>query len=213
MEKYKKISEELYFRYEYLANKYANKIFSYEQLSFEYEDLLQEFKIKIFSSIKSYGKRWAKYRKNEASRPVPIRFYLEAACSNKMRDFIKYISRENYKTRIDDISYDYGIEIDSESVLPENNKFFVNGIDLLEGLVGKERIIFSLFLRGYNNKILTKVYFNKEDKNARKKIIESGDEVIEVSDIIEMQKKFLITKYGNELTQQKTIYSSYSFDD
>ena len=41
-------SERLYLKYEYLAKKYANKIFSFEELAFEYEDLLQEFRIKIF---------------------------------------------------------------------------------------------------------------------------------------------------------------------
>ena len=126
-----KMSEKLYHRYEYLAKKYASKIFSYEELSFEFEDLVQEFRLKIFTSIKSYGRRWAKYRRNEASKPVPIRFYLEAACSNKSRDFMKYISRENYKTRIDEINFDYGIEGDTQ-ISPEVNKFVLNGVDLLE---------------------------------------------------------------------------------
>ena len=52
------MSEILYSRYEYLAGKYASKIFAYEQLSFEYEDLLQEFRVKIFTSIKAYAVRW-----------------------------------------------------------------------------------------------------------------------------------------------------------
>ena len=127
-----KMSEKLYHRYEYLAKRYASKIFSYEQLSFEYEDLVQEFRLKIWTSIKSYGKRWAKYRRNEASKPVPMKYYLEAACSNKMRDFMKYISRENYKVSIDEINYDFGIEDDSK-IMPEKNKFIVNGVDLLDG--------------------------------------------------------------------------------
>ena len=207
-----KMSELLYNRYEYLAKKYASKIFSYEELSFEFEDLVQEFRIKIFTSIKSYGRRWGKYRRNEASKPVPIRFYLEAACSNKTRDFMKYISRENYKTRIDDINYDFGVE-DDTNISPEENKFFVNGIDLLEGLDGKERAIFSLFLRGHSAKLLSKVYFNNKDKKIRKQVIDRGDEPLEVSDIIEMQKSFLIKKYGNELLQQRKVYSSYSLDN
>lgn len=212
MGKNTKISEKLYMRYEYLANKYASKIFSYEELSFEYEDLLQEFKIKIFTSIKAYGRRWSKYRKNEATKPVPIKYYLEAACSNKMRDFMKYISRENYKTRIDEINYDYGIE-DDTTVSPENNKFIVRGIDLLEGLSGKERAVFSLFLRGYNNKILNKVYFNNEEKKIRKSVIENGDEPFTVTDIIEMQKSYLIKKYGDDLREQRKVFSSYSLDE
>lgn len=208
-----KMSEKLYHRYEYLAKKYASKIFSYEELSFEFEDLVQEFRLKIFTSIKSYGRRWAKYRRNEASKPVPIRFYLEAACSNKSRDFMKYISRENYKTRIDEINFDYGIEGDTQ-IIPGTNKFVLNGVDLLEGLTGKERVIFSLFLRGYNTKILNKVYFNNEsEKRARKEILDSGDEPIVVADIIDLQKSYLIQKYGNELLQQKKVFSTYSFDE
>jgi len=212
MEKDIKMSEKLYHRYEYLGNKYASKIFSYEELSFEFEDLVQEFKIKIFTSIKSYGRRWAKYRRNEASKPVPIRFYLAAACSNKTRDFIKYISRENHKTRIDDINYDYGIEDDTK-ISSEKNKFIVNSVDLLEGLVGKERAVFSLFLRGYNTKILNKVYFNNEEKKIKKQVIDNGDEPFTVTDIIEMQKSYLIKKYGNELLQQRKVYSSYNMDE
>lgn len=208
-----KMSEKLYHRYEYLAKKYASKIFSYEELSFEFEDLVQEFRLKIFTSIKSYGRRWAKYRRNEASKPVPIRFYLEAACSNKSRDFMKYISRENYKTRIDEINFDYGIEGDTQ-IIPGTNKFVLNGVDLLEGLTGKERVIFSLFLRGYNTKILNKVYFNNEsEKRARKEILDSGDEPIGVAYIIDLQKSYLIQKYGNELLQQKKVFSTYSFDE
>lgn len=212
MGKNNKISEKLYFRYEYLANRYASKIFSYEELSFEFEDLVQEFKIKIFTSIKSYGRRWAKYRRNEATKPVPIKYYLEAACSNKMRDFMKYISRENYKVRIDDIHYDYGVE-DDTNISPEKNKFIVKGVDLLEGLTGKERAVFSLFLRGYNTKILNKVYFNNDEKKMRKQVIDSGDEPFTVADIIEMQKSYLIQKYGSDLLQQKKVYSSYSLDE
>ena len=206
-----KMSEKLYLRYEYLAKRYASKIYNYEQLSYEHEDLVQEFRIKIFTSIKSYGKRWAKYRRNEATKPVPIRFYLEAACSNKMRDFMKYITRENYKTRIDDINYDYGS--DDVNIIPEENKFFVNGVDLLEGLSGKERAVFSLFLRGYNVKILSKVYFSNEDKKTRKQVIEDGDEPLTVMDVIEIQKSYLIQKYGNELVQQRKVYSSYQIDE
>ena len=208
-----KISEKLYHRYEYLAKKYASRIYSYEELSYEYEDLVQEFRIKIFTSIKSYGKRWAKYRRNEASKPVPIKYYLEAACSNKMRDFMKYITRENYKTRIDEINYDYGTDDDTQ-IIPEENVFIVNGIDLLEGLTGKERIIFSLFLRGYNNKILTKVYFNNgKEKALRKEVLDSGDEPFGVADIIDLQKSYLVKKYGNELLKNKRVFSTYSFDE
>lgn len=208
-----KISEVLYNRYEYLAKKYASKIYSYEELSYEYEDLVQEFRIKIFTTIKSYGKRWSAYRKGEKPKPVPLRYYLEGACSNKVKDFMKYISRENYKTRIDEISYDYGINNETETV-PNKNRFFLNGVNLLEGLTGKERAIFSLYLRGYTNAFLNKVYFNNsKEKEARKEILESGDEPFGVADIINLQREKLIRKYGSELRQSTQVFESYSFED
>lgn len=208
-----KASEKLYFKYEYLAKKYAGRIYSYEELSYEYEDLLQEFKIKIFTSVKAYGRRWSKFRKGTASRPVPLRYYLEAACSNKQRDFMKYISRENHKLRIDEIDYDFGVSSET-NIEPESNKFIVNGIDLLEGLLGKERLIFSLFLRGYNKTFLTKVYFsNDKEKALKKEIIANGDEPFEVTDIIEMQKARLIKRYGGDLQRINQRFETYSFED
>lgn len=207
-----KPSEKLYLRYEYLAKKYAARIFAYEELSFEFEDLVQEFRLKIFTSIKAYGRRWSKYRKGEASRPVPIKYYLECACGNKTRDFMKFISRENHKMRIDEINYDYGVEDDHHIDVSEN-KFIVRGVDLLEHLTGKERAIFSLYLRGYNMNFLAKVYFStKQEKSARQEVIKNGDEPFGPADIIEMQKNYLIQKYGNELLSDRKVYQSYVID-
>lgn len=212
MESKKTMSERLYHRYEYLASKYASRIFSYEQLSYEYEDLVQEFRIKIFTSIKAYGRRWLKYRRGEAMKPVPIKHYIEAACGNKMRDFTKYITRENNKTSIDKINYDYGVNDDTR-IIPEKNVFIVNGVNLLEGLTGKERAVFSLFLRGFSKRLLNKVYFNNEEKKIKKDVTKEGDDPIEVEDVIEMQKKYLIKKYGNDLLQQKQSFFTYDIED
>lgn len=208
-----KPSEKVYLKYEYLAKKYASKIFSYEALSFEYDDLVQEFRLKIFTSIKAYGRRYARFLRGQASRPVPLKYYLEAACGNKARDFMKYITREGHKVRIDEINYDYGVETDSFTDT-RSNRFYVNGVNLLEGLSGKERAVFSLFLRGYNTNFLRKVYFsNAKEKALKKEVIASGDEPIDVTDIIEAQRQYLIKRYGSALMEQRRVYSSYSVDD
>ena len=208
-----KMSERLYHRYEYLATKYASRIFSYEQLSFEFEDLVQEFRIKIFTSIKAYGRRWLKYRRGQSSRPVPLRYYLEGACGNKMRDFMKYITRENNKMSIDDVHYDYGVS-DETRIVPEKNIFIVKGINLLEGMSGKERVIFSLYLRGYQKNFLNKVYFSsKAEKAKRKEVLASGDEPFGPADIIELQRNYLIKKYGNELRQSTQVFSTMQWDE
>ncbi len=208
-----KPSEKLYMQYEYLAKKYAAQIFAYEELSFEFEDLVQEFRIKIFTSIKAYGRKYARYLKGEESKPVHIRYYLECACGNKKRDFMKYIKRENHKQSIDDINFDFGVEDDCE-IVPEKNRFIVRGVDLLEGLHGKERAVFSLYLRGYKINFLNKVYFStKQEKDNKKDIIDSGDEPFGPLDIIEMQKSFLLKKYGSDLRSSKKIYQSYAITE
>lgn len=208
-----KPSEKLYNKYEYLSRKYAGKVFAYESLSFEYEDLVQEFKIKIFTSIKSYGRRWLKYTRGEAPKPVPLKNYLECACGNKMRDFMKYISREGNKVRMDDINYDYGVEMDS-MINTSSNKFVVRGIDLLEGLSGKERAVFSLYLRGYNMKFLNKVYCsNKKEEKCNNKVIESGDVPVRARDVVKMQIEFLLKNYGTDLRQSLRVYQTYSYED
>ena len=202
-----KASEKLYLKYEYLAKKYANRIYSYQELSFEYEDLLQEFKLKIFTSIKAYARRWKRYKNEGYAKPVPLKYYIEAALSNKSKDFLKFIQKENYKVRMDDINFDFGIEKNSE-IIPEKNIFMINGVDLLENLTGVERSIFSLFLRGYSTRILAKVYKTKVNKENLE-----DDEPFDFTDIIEIQKQYLITKYGNELIKHTTVYQSYNFEE
>lgn len=197
-----RMAERLYKRYEYLAAKYASRIFSYESLSFEYEDLLQEFRVKIYTSLLAYARRWKSYKEGQSPKPVPLRFYLEAACGNKMRDFMKYISRETGKVSLDDISFDYGVYDDTD-VNPGENVFVLKGVDLLEGLEGKERMVFSLYLRGYANTFIAKVYNNKNKKEAK----------AAVTNIINSQKEKIITKYGKDLLKGKMLYKSYSYEE
>ena len=84
----------------------------------------------------------------------------------------------------------------------------------MEGLCGKERLIFSLYLRGYNNIFLNKVYFNtKQEKDAKREVIANGDIPFGVADIIEMQKQYLLKKYGSELMQATKVYQQVNLED
>lgn len=201
----KSVIEKLYLKYEYLAKKYSSQISSYELISFEREDLEQEFKIKIFTSIKSYGLRWGKYRRGEASKPVALKYYLETACANKKKDFMKYIEREVGKVSMDDVEYDFGYE-QGCIISPETNEFIVNDIDVLEGLSGIERVIFSMFVRGYDNRTLARIISTKVNKNR-------NESLADVEKVIENQKNYLLDKYCDALTQSVKMYESYSFDD
>ena len=191
-----KQSEISYKRYEYLAKKYANTLYSYEELSFEYEDLLQEFRMKIFTAIKAYGRKYLAYKRGEECKPIRLKYYLECACKNKANDFIKYIKREQNKVRIDDINYDFG-KNDETHISPKDNIYIVNGVDLLVGLSGQERMVFAFFLKGYQKKFLNKVYKNKEQS---------------ATEVIENQKQYLINMYGDELRRGSQIFENYKLN-
>lgn len=206
METGKRMAETLYLRYEYLAKKYAYSLNDFDKIAFTREDLIQEFRIKIFLSIKSYGRKWKKYRDGEVSKPIPLRHYLESACRNKCKDFMKYIERESCKCSMDEVDFDFGVNEDSY-IDVSSNTFVVHDIDLLEGLTGIKRSIYSLYLRGHNKVFLSKVYRSKMG-------VEKSAEAREaVEQILEDQKNFLLGKYGNDLTQKTTVFSSYQIED
>lgn len=194
-----KASEKVYKELEYLAVKYANKLHSYEELSLERDDLLQEFRLKIFTSIKAYGRCWLAYRRGEASKPVPLRYYVECACSNKSNDIIRAIRRENYKLRIDQTAYDYGVE-DTVQVNSSEDKFVLNGVDVLANLTGVKRVIFSLYLRGQNKKLMSRVlctpFAANEGYDPNMMI---SDAKILVDKIIEDQKQYLLNNHRTAL--------------
>lgn len=196
--------EQIYEKYEHLAKKYANKVFGYEGTHIEYDDILQEFKIKIFTSIKAYGRRWIQYQEGTATKPVPLQYYLECACSNRVNDFIRQISRDSMFQSMDDVNMDYGTEDDCKIDLT-NSKFVVRDVDLLEGMKGTERVAFNLFLRGYADNKISKVI---------KQV--SGDKdcgVKKVRTIIDEQRAKLLEEHGEELRRARTVYQTYNFDE
>ena len=51
----------------------------------------------------------------------------------------------------------------------DKNIYIVNDVDLLEGLSGKERMVFALYLQGYNERLLHKVYCSRKKRKELKK--------------------------------------------
>lgn len=194
-----KPSDHYYAKYSFLAEKYAKKVFQSEKVSLEFEDLLQEFRLKIFLSIKSYGRRWAKYRRGEATRPIPLKSYLEACCANRMRDFVKEIHKHVTSVSVEDVSFDYGVCQDVR-IEPDNDVYDIGGVDLLQGLREETtRKIFSLYLKGYDA-----IRISKEH---------AGMSVARVRNVIDEQRARLIKSYGNDLLRNKTVYKVYSVED
>lgn len=190
-----KASEKLFYKYQYLAKKYSDKLWNYQNISFEYEDVVQEFNIKILLAIKAYGRRWSYFLKTGLNKPVPLKNYLECACCNKLKDLMKLITNYSNKISIDEINYDFGME--SETYIDTSKSvFLLNGVDLLENLIGEERIIFSLFLKGYKKNEITKLYKQKDTMK-----------------IIEQQKKFLVSQHREELIINNKIFRKYEINN
>ncbi len=195
-----KPTEFIYSKYSYLAERYAKKVFQSEKVSLEFEDLLQEFRLKIFTSIKAYGRRWAKYRKGEATRPIPLKSYLEACCANRMRDLVKEIQLHLTSVSVEDVSFDYAVCQDVR-IEPDNDVYDIGGIDLLQGLREETtRKIFGLYLKGYDV-----IRISKEHAG--------GMSVARVKNVIDEQRARLIRSYGNDLLRNQTVYKVYSMRD
>lgn len=221
-----KPSERLYNRYEYLAKRYAGYIFNQQELGLTYDDLVQEFRIKIFTSIKAYGRRWAYYRNTGYNKPVPLVFYLEAACKNFGRDITCHINpRRNIETtettqnrthvytpnvRMDDLNYDMGVEdldaridsMDYEGLL--HSRFVINDVDLLEGLSKMDGFIFSAYLCGYQSEEIAKVYLQQETKRPKTEL---------VSRVITKQKRYLRENHAVDLLAVRRKYTSYQIEN
>ena len=144
----KRVVDKLFEQYQHLAQVYASKVFSYENIGLEKEDIVQELSIKIYQSILAYSEKWMRYKSGEEKKPVPLQAYIMTALSNKVLDITKLIDRQGVTTPMSEVDFDYGVE-DTTRIDAERNEFILNGVDVLEGLCGRERTMFIMFIRGH----------------------------------------------------------------
>ena len=193
--------ESLYGKYEYMAAIYASKIFNFERYGYEKEDIVQELRIKIYTSIISYAEKWAEYKRTNRYKPVPIKFYIKAAMVNKVKDFIKLFNMEQVEN-IDKVSiqadgFDHSQFNTIESNLDINNCVCeINGVDLFEGLHGRKKQAFALFLKGFTIPELNE-RFTK----------------IDVMTVVTRQIEFIRTKREELLDYKNTYYTMTTSPD
>lgn len=162
--------EKYYLMYEHLASNYASKIFNYERQGYEYQDILQELKIKIYSSIVAYAKKWMEYKRTGRYKPVPIEYYIKNALVNRQKDYIKQFNYETVensdKISIQRNSFDYSVYTENNSEIDLGKCICViNGIDLFEGLEDDAKRCFALYIKGFSIpklKTMFKRKFNSE---------------------------------------------------
>lgn len=154
------LTERYFFKYEHLAKYYADRIWSEGNIGMEKIDVIQELKLKLFTSIKMYAKKWSEYKKTGRCKPVPMEAYLRSALLNKSRDFIKDINKVKM-IPMSQINFDYGRE-HKEILDAENMEFVIDGFDVLSLFKGQERKMIKFHLKGADKTKIEKIFKNSK---------------------------------------------------
>lgn len=158
-------SHKLYARYEYLADIYANKLFDTNSIGMDREDVVQELRLKIFTAIKGYGKRWSEYKKTGNFKPVPIKYYIQSVLNNKLKDMVDEIKKDvnQHSLSMQDHNFDYGVNSNNSiiNLFGKDKEVVISGVDLLQGLDGAQKDVFCMFMRGFEIKKIKQVFKSK----------------------------------------------------
>lgn len=162
-----------YNRYEYKAKNIARKkLWGFEVLGMSQEDIEQEFRLKLWSAIPDFIKKWNEYR-NGGYKPVPLPFYLDRVLENKRLDIMRKITKENsIRTGNSSSDYDFGTNQNSRDTKIDlsNDEIMIDGVDILRGLNKREKGAFVKFIKGHKMSTVQKLY--KDLPNINKTIRE-----------------------------------------
>jgi hypothetical protein len=162
--------EQLFLKYEFLVHSYSNKAFNIDVLGLERDDVTQELRVKLYTSILSYLKRWKSYRETGKGKPVPMYYYLRTCLSSYINDLIKKVikAQEVFVRPGTGTTYaDYGshnpnsVQID----LGRAKVAVINGVDLFQGLRGDAKAIWALHLKGYDERNILKIVQTRFEAN------------------------------------------------
>lgn len=195
------IVEKKFKQFQFLATEYANRVFNYERYGYEYDDIVQEMNIKIYMSILGWARRREEYRITGYRKPAPMLYWIKFALHNKVLDFTKIFNSKRIankdKMSIEPETLDVGEWKTSSIEMDEATKSMVlNGVDVMGGLRGKRRECYFMFLQGYNQTELEKMFPE-----------------VSVSTLINAQNKFLTSKKDELLDVKNQRYEAYLFDD
>lgn len=240
-----------YKKYEYLIKGYVEKI-EIADKSIELADIEQELRLKLFTSIISYGKKWGHYKKTEKLKPIPIEFYIKTVLNNRMIDLYKTVRQkdapkeqkcnhcgsakvkkcgiERYTEHGKQKRFVYKCSNCEEKFIPEANKqvtlsfeqkeidlgyqpgsmthidftnkvIIVDGFDFLVGLSKIEKGIMCLFLKGYNQDKIARIFKNHYEDGF------SGAYHFLENKVIELRNNPLLLEVAHNSFNQKPIYS------
>lgn len=156
----KPMSERMYLKYEYLCAYYAKKIWKIDQLAMDIDDIEQEMKLKLFTCIKAYGKKWKLYKDTGKCKPVPIEYYLKTSMLNKSKDFFKDISKATI-IPMSSMSFDFGKD-DNSHIDVSAGDFIIDDFNVLDLFKGEERSMMKFHLKGFPKEKIEKIFRNSK---------------------------------------------------
>lgn len=166
--------ENIFHRYDYLCSYYANKITINSNSAIQKDDLIQELRIRLFTSIKTYCKKFSEWEKSGIGKPVPLKFYLQTAMINKTKDLMKEVNSNGFMLSIDSSGVNCGS--DRKEISFENYNLTVGGQNLLDLFTGEEKTIMKLlFIKNFEEE---KVIDKYNGRMNAKKVIKKGLEKI-----------------------------------
>jgi hypothetical protein len=162
--------ERIFHRYDYLCRYYASKIIISKNSAIEKDDLIQELRLRLFSSIKTYSKKFSEYEKTGSCKPIPLQFYLKTVMINRTKDLMKEVNSENFNLSIQSSGVNFGSDVKSYSF--ESYNLIVDGQNLLDMFFGEEKVIMKLLIiKNFDSKEVIKKYKGSLDV---KEVIRSG---------------------------------------
>ena len=109
-----KVANQIFQKYEGMADYYANKIWNEHHIGMEKADIQQELKMRMFQAIRKYAQRWREFKQGIGVEPIPIEFYIRTTLINKSNEFKKQIQRNSeYEYRIEGATADRGQLVDN----------------------------------------------------------------------------------------------------
>lgn len=133
------------------------------------DDIRQELNLKLYNSIVTYLVQSEKYKNGERRyKLMPLNLYLSAALSNRNKDFIKKQENSLKNPKSFESDFDFGTYNDlsfSSKIDFDEFVVIINGVDLLQFCKNKnEKIIFCMYLKGYEVNFLTQIFIRMDVK-------------------------------------------------
>lgn len=188
-----------YNKYAPLANTYARQVDDAYRIGMDFDDLVQEFRLKIYTSIIAYAKKWQSYKETGRYKPVAMELYIKSALNNKKKDLYREIGNMPFQQSVEDTGFDYSVCNSMHCrIQPTDCIAELNGIDLVVGMTKPEARCFIMYLYGFPVKKLQKIF---------------GTQVADVQFLIDNRINELRKHYSTLSENAITVYRTYSLEE